>query len=470
MSKKISLPSGLQISLVLGSFLLIASTFTTVLQLPVQLALFLGWFLVIGLGIWLGHPYKELEKAAGKGIYDGMSALLILIAVGILTGTWVAGGIVPAIIYFGLNTISPELFLPTTIIICSVTALATGTSWGAAGTAGVAMMGIGQGMGIPAPVTAGAVLSGVYFGDKLSPLSDSVILASSMSGVEVPKHIKGMLPISLTSYIITLILFAITGLQYGQNIDLMQVQQISQALAGHFNISWVSAIPPIAVIALLARNKPAFPVITFGAMLGCVWAFLFQGLSPLEAFRSSWELPSQNTGMPVLDQLLSSGGMHGMLGSLAVIMFGLGFGSLLDKVGVIRAIAMRLEGWIQGEGRLTSCTIATAFMGNLLGSAMYVSLILTPRLLTNAYDRMKADRHLLSRNSEFGGTLTSGMVPWSDNGIFMTGVLGVATLEYLPYMWLSFSCIAVAIVVSFLNQSRKGEQVEDLEEYTPVPD
>ncbi|WP_062268213.1 Na+/H+ antiporter NhaC [Endozoicomonas arenosclerae] len=468
MTSNTRLPSLLQITLVLGTFLCLASAFTIRFGLPVQLALFTGWFLVIALGIFLGHNYDELEKSASKGIHDGMSAILILLSVGVLTGTWVAGGIVPSIIYFGLNSISPVLFLPTAVLICSITALATGTSWGAAGTAGIAMMGIGQGMGIPAPVTAGAVLSGVYFGDKLSPLSDSVILAASMSGVKVPSHIRRMLPISLTSYLITVLLFAVAGLQYGQNIDLQQINQITHSLSSHFQISWVALIPPAIVIAMLARNMPAFPVITFGAFMGSVWAYVFQGQDPILAVKSAWILTSPDTGINVLDQLLSSGGMYNMLGSLAVIIFGLGFGGLLDKVGVISAIAKRMEKRIKNETSLTSFTIATAFMGNLLGSAMYVSLILTPRLLTNTYDRMKADRHLLSRNSEFGGTLTSGMVPWSDNGIFMAGVLGVSTFEYLPYMWLSFSCIVVAILVSYWSPGKgqtekvsKGSFVEN---------
>ncbi|MCW7551311.1 Na+/H+ antiporter NhaC [Endozoicomonas gorgoniicola] len=448
MSRSPSLPSMLQVVLVLGLFLLLAFSFTTLFDLPVHLALFIGWFVVMGLGIWLGHDYRSLEQAAAEGIYNGTGAILILLSVGVLTGTWIAGGIVPAIIYSGLNTISPGLFLPTTVLICSMTALATGTSWGAAGTAGIAMMGIGQSLGVPAPITAGAVLSGVYFGDKLSPLSDSVVLASSMSGVDISRHIRRMLPVSLTSYCITLALFTITGLQYGHHMDLDRVQQVIYAIDQHFNIGWHCMIPPIAIIVLLAMNKPAFPTISFGALLGVIWAILFQHTDPVTALRSAWVLPQPDTGVTILNSLLANGGMQGMLGSLAVIVFGLGFGSLLEKTGIIHALADRLEKHINNESKLTGCTLLTAFMGNLLGSAMYFSLILTPRLLINTYDRMKADRHLLSRNTEFGGTLTSGMVPWSDNGIFMTGVLGVATLDYLPYMWLSFTCIGVAMLFS----------------------
>ena len=451
MSRTSSLPSMLQIVLVLGIFLLLAFSFTTLFDLPVHLALFIGWFVVMSLGVWLGHEYRSLEQAAAEGIYNGTGAILILLSVGVLTGTWIAGGIVPAIIYAGLNTISPGLFLPTSVLICSITALATGTSWGAAGTAGIAMMGIGQSLGVPAPVTAGAVLSGVYFGDKLSPLSDSVVLAASMSGVGITSHIRRMMPISLTSYCITLVLFSIAGLQYTNHVDLNQINEVIHAMDQHFNIGWHCLVPPVAIIALLAMNKPAFPTISFGALLGIIWAILFQDTDPVSALRSAWVLPVPETGVTILDKLLASGGMQGMLGSLAVIVFGLGFGSLLEKTGIIHALAQRLEKHITSESKLTGCTIFTAFMGNLLGSAMYVSLILTPRLLANTYDRMNADRHLLSRNTEFGGTLTSGMVPWSDNGIFMTGVLGVATLEYLPYMWMSFTCIGVAMLFSRLS-------------------
>ena len=453
MVKDIRLPSLFQTTLTLGAFLGLTTAFTTVLGLPVQLALFTGWFMVIILGIYLGHNYYKLERAACRGIYEGMGAVLILLAVGILTGTWISGGIVPTIIYYGLKIINPALFLPITMLICSITALATGTSWGAAGTAGIAMMGVGQGLGIPAPITAGAVLSGVYFGDKMSPLSDSVVLAAGMSGVDITNHIRGMMPVSTISYAITLTLFTVAGFNYGSGIDLQQVNLVVHALSHHFNISFLNLLPVALVLFLLAKRKPSFPVISFGALLGIVWAIVFQGMDITAAINSSWSLPAPDTGMPVLDKLLGGGGMESMLNSLVVIVFGLGFGGLLGHIGIISMLARKLEQMIHNEGRLTGCTIFTAFMGNVLGSGMYVSLILTPRLLRDTYDRLGADRILLSRNSEFGGTLTSGMVPWSDNGIFMAGLLGLSTFEYLPYMWLSFTCILTAIITSYLKPS-----------------
>ncbi|MGI9277367.1 MAG: Na+/H+ antiporter NhaC [Endozoicomonas sp.] len=458
MEQKKQLPSIGQVFLVLGTFLALAFSFTAKLDLPIQLALCIGWFLAMGLGIKLGHSYKDLEGAAAEGIFKGTGAILILLAVGALVGSWIAGGIVPSIIYYGLMSIHPSIFLLATLIICSMTALATGTSWGAAGTAGIAMMGIGQGLGVPAPVTAGAILSGVYFGDKLSPLSDSVILASSMSEVEIVDHIKGMLPISLSAYILTAIAFTIYGFQFGGNADMAQVQAVMAAMETHFSISPMAFIPVVAVLFLLSRKMPSYPVIMFGAALGMLWAILFQDRTPVEALGSLWAPLSVESGNAFIDNILNRGGMVNMLGSVAVIIFGLGFGGLLDKVGILETVAKQYENKITNEGNLTAYTVVTAFFANVFGSAMYVSLILTPKIMSGSYDRMGVDRRMLSRSAEFGGTLTSGMVPWSDNGIFMAGLLGVSTFAYIPYMWMSFISLFLVVAFAYLGKFRPQDQ------------
>ncbi|MGF1908130.1 Na+/H+ antiporter NhaC [Vibrio kasasachensis] len=445
------LPSLTQVIVSLGLFLLMAFSFTAQLNLPIQLALYIGWFIIITLGLRLGHKYKELEQSALNGISNGLGAVLILLAVGALVGTWISGGIVPTIIYYGLKAIHPSIFLLATMVICSLTALATGTSWGAAGTAGIAMMGIGQGLGVPAPVTAGAILSGCYFGDKMSPLSDSVILASSMSNVEVMEHIKGMLPIALISYVITGILFTLFGFHYAGNVDMSQVQNVIAAMDKQFYITPMSFVPVVVVLALLAMRMPSFPVISFGSLLGIVWAVMVQDVDFLTAFNTAWAPFAISSGVDFIDSILNRGGMSSMLGSVAVIVFGLGFGGLLDKVGVLETVAKLFERRVKSAGSLATSTIATAFMGNIFGSAMYVSLILTPKICAKNYDRLGFQRKNLSRNAEFGGTLTSGMVPWSDNGIYMASILGVATLSYAPFMWLSFVCILVTIVSSYMG-------------------
>ncbi|MGF1741649.1 Na+/H+ antiporter NhaC [Vibrio profundum] len=445
------LPSLIQVIISLGLFLLMAFSFTAKLDLPIQLALYVGWFIIMFLGVRLGHSYKELEQSALHGISNGLGAVLILLAVGALVGTWIAGGIVPTIIYYGLKAIHPSIFLLATMIICSLTSLATGTSWGSAGTAGIAMMGIGQGLGVPAPITAGAVLSGCYFGDKMSPLSDSVILASSMSNVEVVEHIKGMLPIASISYVITGIMFTAFGFHYAGQLDMTQVDSVMTAMQQQFVITPLSFLPVVAVLGLLAMRMPAFPVISFGALLGMIWAAGFQHMAFINAFHAAWAPQVIDTGVKFIDAILNRGGMYSMLGSVAVIVFGLGFGGLLEKVGVLDTIANLFEHRIQSTGSLASSTIATAFLGNVFGSAMYVSLILTPKICAKNYDRLGYQRKNLSRNAEFGGTLTSGMVPWSDNGIYMASILGVATLSYAPFMWLSFVCIIITIITSYFG-------------------
>ncbi|MCG8499532.1 MAG: Na+/H+ antiporter NhaC [Firmicutes bacterium] len=453
MSKEIKLPSLWQAFLVLVAFLVLAFTFT-MLEIEIHLAIFSGWFIAMFLGKILGHTYKDMEKAITKGIYNGLDAVLILLAVGALIGTWISGGIVPSLIYYGLKIIHPSIFLLATLIICSITSLSTGTSWGTAGTAGIAMMGIGAGLGIPAPMTAGAVLSGAYFGDKLSPLSDSTILTATMSGIDVVDHVKGMLPVSVTGYIIAGVGYTIAGFTAigGGAADLSNVNAVIGAIDGMFNISLINLLPMVLVIVLLAMRKPSIPVITFGAFLGIVWGALFQDLSFIEALKTAWAQIPKDTGLVFIDKILGRGGMNSMLWSVGIIIFGLGFGGLLDHIGILKVIAKKIEKGIKGGGSLSVTTILVGFFGNLFGSAMYVSLILTPKLMAEKYDELGYDRRILSRNTEFGGTLTSGMVPWSDNGIYMAGILGVATFQYLPYMWLSFACIAVTIFFGYAGK------------------
>ena len=362
MNPKHPLPTPLQAFIVLGAFLTLACTFTTLLNLPVLLALLFGWFIVIALGLHLGYSYRELEESAGFGIFEGMPALLILFAVGAMTGTWIVGGIVPGIIYFGLATIHPDFFLPATLFICALTSLATGTSWGAAGTAGIAMMGIGDGLGIPPPITAGAVLSGAYFGDKLSPLSDSVLLASSMARVEIRAHIKGLLPISLVSFLLTAILFTVTGLFFiGSHYSDAHIKGIMVLLQQRFDINLMTFIPPAVVLFLLATRRPAFPTILFGAALGVIWAIVWQKQLPADALAAFWGVPIVNSGHVFIDNLLSRGGIGSIMSSVAMITFGLGFGSLLVKVGIVKLFANSLDRFVRNEATLTGTTLLTGF-------------------------------------------------------------------------------------------------------------
>ncbi|MCY7833808.1 malate-H+/Na+-lactate antiporter MleN [Bacillus spizizenii] len=451
--KDVRLPTLFEIIIVLGSFLALVMSFTVFLDLPIQLALFISWFIAMILGIRLGYTYKDMQNAILNGISNGLEAVLILVSVGALIGTWIAGGIVPTLIYYGLEFIHPSIFLLATLIICSIMSVATGTSWGTVGTAGIAMIAIGEGLGLPLPLVAGAILSGAYFGDKLSPLSDSTVLASSLSKVDVLDHVRAMLFLSVPAYVITAILFTITGFMYGgKNIDLDKVEFLKSSLQNTFDIHIWMLIPAAIVIILLAMKKPSMPVIVIGALLGAVWAVVFQGMNPADAIATAYNGFSIKTDVEFLNGLLNRGGIVGMLGSLVVIIFGLGFGGLLEKLGVLKVIVSMFEKKLTSPGNVTLSTLIVAFLANIFGCAMYVSLILTPKIMENSYDRLNLDRRVLSRNSEVGGTLTSGMVPWSDNGIYMAGILGVSTFSYLPFMWLSFVAIGLAIIYGYTGK------------------
>ncbi|ADV93093.1 MULTISPECIES: malate-H+/Na+-lactate antiporter MleN [Bacillaceae] len=451
--KDVRLPTLFEIIIVLGVFLALVLSFTVFLDLPIQLALFVSWFIAMLLGIRLGYSYKDLQNAIVHGISNGLEAVLILVSVGALIGTWIAGGVVPTLIYYGLEFIHPSIFLLATLIICSIMSVATGTSWGTVGTAGIAMIAIGEGLGIPLPLVAGAILSGAYFGDKLSPLSDSTVLASSLSKVDVLAHVRAMLYLSIPAYVITAILFTVVGFMYGgKNIDLDKVEFLKSSLQNTFDIHIWMLIPAVLVIVLLAMKKPSMPVIVIGALLGAIWAVVFQGMDIAHAIATAYNGFSIKTDVEFLNGLLNRGGIVGMLDSLVVIIFGLGFGGLLEKLGVLKVIVSTFEKKLTSAGNVTLSTLIVAFLANIFGCAMYVSLILTPKIMEDSYDRLHLDRRVLSRNSEVGGTLTSGMVPWSDNGIYMAGILGVSTFSYLPFMWLSFVAIGLAIIYGYTGK------------------
>lgn len=461
-------PKMYEVFIILIIFLVIMSLSVAVFSIPIQLGLFATWFIIIGLGLKLKHSYQDLQDSIMKGIYNGLEATLILFSVGALIGTWIAGGIVPSLIYYGLQILNPSIFLVAAMIICAITSLATGTSFGTAGTAGIAMMGIGASFGIPLPLVAGAVISGAYIGDKLSPLSDTTNLTASLSKVNVIEHVKGMLPVSIPTLIITGILFTIVGFFFiNGDGDLSQAKSVEAALSDTFNIHWYVLIPAAVVIVLLTMSKPAIPVISFGALLGAVWAALFQGLSIVAALKTAYNgVVDISSGVEFIDSLLNSGGIVSMLGVIALILMALGLGGLLDQVGILRAFSNLFNNWVEDStGRLTLSTMLSAFMGNLFGSAAYVSNITGTKMTEDLYDDRNIDRRVLSRNTEGGGTVTTPMVPWSDGGIYMSTVLGVSTLSYLPFLWFSYVGIIITILYGymgwfFFNKDKKKEKTD----------
>ncbi|MFD2761160.1 Na+/H+ antiporter NhaC [Lentibacillus juripiscarius] len=453
MSTDKRLPTLPEVLFVLISFILIMFLFVVEFGIPIQLALLTTWFMIMLVGWRIGYSYKEMQDGLLKGIYDGSEAVLVLISVGALIGTWIAGGIVPSIIYYGLTIIHPSIFLLAAFIICAITSIATGTSFGSAGTAGIAMMGIGASFGLPVPLVAGAVISGCYVGDKLSPLSDTTVMSASLSKVNLIDHIKSMLYVSGPAFLIAGILFVITGYFFISNSgDLSQAEATMASLKEYFNIGWHMLIPAAIVIILLTLKMPSIPVILFGALLGSIWAFMFQGVGILESINILYEGSEINSGVEFIDNLLNRGGIAFMLDVIALILFALGVGGVMEKTGILRVICLKMLAWADNAGKTTLTTILSGFFGNFFGGAAYVSIITASKITEENYDRLQIDRRILSRNTEAGGTVTTPMVPWSDGGVFMATTLGVSTMSYLPFLWFNFLVIILSVLYGFTNK------------------
>jgi len=406
----------------------------------------------------LGYTWKEIEDGILKTINMGMQAIIILMIVGMLVGSWIQGGVVPSMIYYGLQILSPSIFLIATVLICSVVALATGSSWTTAGTVGIALIGIGQGIGIPAPVAAGAIISGAYFGDKMSPLSDTTNLAPAMAGATLFDHVKHMVYTTGPSYIIALIAFGFMGTKYaGQELDYAAINELLAILKGNFSISLLMLVPPIVVILMVVFKVPAIPGLIGGVVLGAFFGMAFQGANfgdILNVANGGYSFPVSEGAGPaelMISDLLSRGGMQSMMGTVSLIICALTFGGILESTGMLGIVAATLLKFAKGTGSLVLITIMTSIFVNIVAADQYLSIVVPGRMYKDAYaERGLAPRNL-SRTLEDGGTITSPLVPWNTCGAFMAGSLGVPTLEYIPYCIFNLVNPIVSVVCAYLG-------------------
>ncbi|MBS3937779.1 MAG: Na+/H+ antiporter NhaC [Peptococcaceae bacterium] len=402
----------------------------------------------------LGIPWEELEEGIKDTLSSTLQAILILMIVGTLIGLWILSGTIPAMIYYGLQILSPGVFLAATFVICCIVSLATGTSWGTAGTVGIALTGIGIGLGMPAGMVAGAVVSGAYFGDKLSPLSDTTNLAPAMAGSSLFAHIKHMLYTSIPAFVISLVLYVILGLRFaGRELDAERINVILDALRTNFAISPWLLIPPVIVILLIAFKVPALPGLIGGSVAGGLFAAIFQGASVgaiITAAHYGFEIDS---GVAVVDRLLNRGGLDGMMWTVALIVCALVFGGMLEKTGMLRAIGVKLFAMAKSNGSLVLSTIISCIAVNILAADQYLSIVLPGRLFKDEYARRGLAPKNLSRALEGGGTVTSALIPWNTCGAFMMATLGVSPLAYLPYAFLNLLIPVINVVYGYLGFS-----------------
>ncbi|WP_291405728.1 Na+/H+ antiporter NhaC [Acidaminobacter sp.] len=398
----------------------------------------------------LGFTWKELEDGIIETIKMSMQALLILMIIGMIIGTWILGGIVPTMIYYGLKLLSPSIFLVATLLLCSVVSLATGSSWTTAGTVGIALVGVGIGLGMNPGLVAGAIVSGAYFGDKMSPLSDTTNLAPAMAGSTLFDHIRHMMFTTGPSYIICIIIYGLIGMRFaGSELDTAAINEILVGLEANFNLSILLFVAPALVIMMVVMKMPAVPGLMGGTILGALFAYLFQGAdisSIIEAMHYGY---SSETGITVIDDLLSRGGLDSMMWTLSLILCAMSFGGVMEKSGMLEAIARSILKFAHGTGSLVLATIITIIAMNLMAGDQYLSIVIPGRMYKKIYEERGLHPKNLSRILEDAGTLTSPLVPWNSCGLFMSGTLGVATLAYLPYAYLNLINPLISIFYGF---------------------
>lgn len=401
----------------------------------------------------LGFTWKEIEEGIVDSIGSTMQAILILAIIGILIGTWIGGGIVPTMIYYGLQILSPTFFLAASVVLCSVIALATGSSWTTAGTVGVALIGVAQGLGISVPLAAGAIISGAYFGDKISPLSDTTNLAPGMAGSQLFDHIKHMLYTTTVSYGITLIIFIVLGLQYrGAVLDTTEINGILTAISEVYIINPLFLIVPVIVIVLVAMKVPAVPGLIIGCVLGGICTIYQGGDFGYILDIANYGTVSE-TGHVVVDELLTNGGMQNMMWTISLIMCALTFGGVLEKTGMMAAIAKKLLVFAKSTGSLILVTAVTCLFVNTLCGDQYLAIALPGKMYKDTFaERGLAPRNL-SRILEDSGTVTSALIPWNTCGATMSTFLGVPTLSYLPYAFFNILSPIVSVIFAYLGIS-----------------
>jgi len=418
-------------------------------QGPNQIALILAAGVGILIGLVNGYTWRELEQGIVNGISLSMGALLILLVVGSLIGTWILAGIVPTMIYYGLQILSPGIFLAAACVICALVSLATGSSWTTVSTVGIALIGIATAQDVHLGMTAGAIISGSYFGDKMSPLSDTTNLAPAMAGTELFIHIRHMVWTTGPSILIAVVLFAIVGLTGARPEEAANLAPMLETLRGSFDIGLHLLIPPALVLLFVWRRMPAFPALLLGALIGGLFAVLFQQQTVLtfvgETDHPRWVALLQgfwtalyggfslDSGNPAIDELLSRGGMASMLTTVWLIITAMIFGAVMETTHMLHRLAATILGFARGTGSLIAATLATAIGANVIASDQYIAIVLPGRMFRSEYKRRGLAPQNLSRALEDAGTLTSPLVPWNTCGAFMAQTLGVATFAYLPF-------------------------------------
>ncbi|KAA0565807.1 Na+/H+ antiporter NhaC [Rossellomorea aquimaris] len=447
--KKKEMSFGLAIIPLLVMITVMAITIVVLEQGP-HIPLIIGTTTAALVAWFAGFKWKEIEEAMYKGIRLALPAVVIIMLVGLTIGAWIGGGVVATMIYYGLKMITPSLFLLSIAVICAIVSLAIGSSWSTMGTIGVAGMGIGMSMGIPAPMIAGAIISGAYFGDKMSPLSDTTNLASGLTNTNLFVHIRHMLYTTIPGFVIALLVYAYLGRNFGKNgVDTAEIENTIGVLQDSFVVSPFLLIVPLLVIVLVARKVPAIPALIVGIVLGVGAQVFIQGDSfadAVSALQSGYVIETGNT---MVDDLFSRGGLDSMMYTVSMTIVAMTFGGILEHTGMLSAIVNQILKVTKTAKGLVASTVVSCFATNASCSEQYISVVVPSRMYANAYKEKGLHSKNLSRALEDGGTLTSVFIPWNTCGVFILGTLGVHAFEYAPYAVLNFVVPVISIIYAF---------------------
>lgn len=416
------------------------------LEGPNQVVLLLAAAVAIVIGLYNGQRFEELLEHVVRSIGTALSALLILLLIGALAGTWLISGIVPAMIDHGLLLLSPKVFLFAACLVCCAVSLATGSSWSTAATVGIALMGIGKVLGIHEGLVAGAVISGAYFGDKLSPMSDTTNLAPAVAGTDLFTHVRYLLNTTIPSISIALLAFLAIGLFTSSPEEGAGVEELRMAIHSRFHIGWWLYAVPLGVVIMIWRRMPALPALFIGTLGGALFAAVFQrdllielaGGSSMQAIykvvlQSMGSGVSVTTGNATVDELLTAKGMAGMLKTIWLILCAMTFGGAMEGTGMLQRLAAAILRRVSSDASLIAATAGSCVVVNATASDQYLSIVVPGRMFAPVYKERGLDARVLSRTLEDSGTVTSALVPWNTCGAYMSGVLGVATIVYLPF-------------------------------------
>lgn len=432
----------------------------------IQVGLLLGIVSVTLISRTLGYRFEDLLKLMAQSIQESTFGLWFFFAIGAIIASWMAAGTVPAIIYYGLGIISPKIFLPAGLLLCSAVSMATGTSWGTIGTVGIALIGIGQGLGIPLEITAGMVISGSLFGDKMSPVSDTPNITSMAAGADLYESIKAMFQTMTPAYIIALIIFTILGVKHGGGEgNLAIIEETRSVLASNFNLNPVVMLPIVILMILSFKKFPSLPAMAIGVVSGLIVAVVFQKVNipnALEFLNSGFVI---STGSSYVDPILNRGGIQSMMWTFSVTFMALSLGGILGKVGYMDAIIASFIDKAKTVGSLSLIVVLSSLISVAAFGDVYLSYVLNGTLFRKEFDRRGLNRAMLARLVSEGVCMPAPLLPWTVFGSFVTATLGVSGFAFAPYAFLNYLSPIISVIMTYMgiaivwnNKKNKGKR------------